>query len=90
MDIQILGDNKIERRNHAIIVFDPKNKETVLLPGDSNGLVYLNGNVVYSPERIGEDSIIEIGNSKFLFVAFCGDKFMWTDENENQDKNQSQ
>ena len=90
MDIQILGDNKIERRNHAIIVFDPKNKETVLLPGDSNGLVYLNGNVVYSPERIGEDSVIEIGNSKFLFVAFCGDKFMWTDENENQDKNQSQ
>ncbi len=70
MDIQILGDNKIERRNHAIIVFDPKNKETVLLPGDSNGLVYLNENAVYAPEVLGEDSVIELGNSKFLFVPF--------------------
>lgn len=26
MDIQILGDNKIDRRSHAIIVFDPKKK----------------------------------------------------------------
>ena len=32
MNIQILGDNEISRRNHAVIVFDPKKKETVLLP----------------------------------------------------------
>ena len=25
MDIQILGINEINRRNHAIIVYDPKN-----------------------------------------------------------------
>ena len=49
MDIQILGDNEISRRNHAVIVFDPKKKETVLLPGDSNGIVYLNGNAVEEP-----------------------------------------
>ena len=52
MDIQILGDNKIARRNHGGIVFDPKKKETVLLPGDS----------------------------KFVFVPFCGENFMWEDE----------
>ena len=39
MDIQILGDNEISRRNHAVIVFDPKKRETVLLPGDANGIV---------------------------------------------------
>ncbi len=38
MDIQVLGDNKISRRNHGVIVFDPKKRETVLLSGDSNGL----------------------------------------------------
>ena len=43
MDIQILGDNKISRRNHCVIVYDEKQSKTVLLPGDSNGIVYLNG-----------------------------------------------
>ena len=87
-----LSEENIEIMRGIKLVFDPKNKETVLLPGDSNGLVYLNGNAVYSPERLEEDSVIEIGNSKFLFVAFCGDKFMWTDEdgNENQDKKQNE
>ena len=46
-DYILLGDNKIDRRNHAIIVFDPKKKETVLLPGSSNGLVYLQGDALY-------------------------------------------
>ena len=36
MDIQILGDNKIARRNHAVIVFDAKKRENMILPGDSN------------------------------------------------------
>ena len=52
MDIQILGDNEISRRNHAVIVFDPKKKETVLLPGDSNGLAYLNENAVDLPTSL--------------------------------------
>lgn len=36
MDIRILGDNKISRRNHCVIVYDAKQSQTVILPGDSN------------------------------------------------------
>ena len=43
MDIQILGDNNVSKRNHAIIVYDPKKKNNVLLPGESSGIAYLNG-----------------------------------------------
>ena len=81
MDIQILGDNKISRRNHGVIVFDPKKKETVLLPGDSNGLVYHNEAAVYTPTILGAYDLIEMGDSKFVFVPFCGDYFMWEDKN---------
>lgn len=77
MDIQILGDNKIARKNHAVIVFDPKKKETVLLPGDSNGLVYLNEVAAYIPQQLNPYDLIEMGDSKFLFVPFCGEHFMW-------------
>lgn len=82
MDIQILGDNEISRRNHAVIVFDPKKKETVLLPGDSNGLVYLNENAVYVPTPLSPYDKVEMGNSVFVFVPFCGNNFMWGNESE--------
>lgn len=82
MDIQILGDNEISRRNHAVIVFDPKKKETVLLPGDSNGLVYLNENAVYVPASLNPYDKIELGKSVFVFIPFCGNNFMWGSEAE--------
>jgi len=82
MDIQILGDNEISRRNHAVLVFDPKKKETVLLPGDANGLVYLNENAVYTPMTLKPYDKIELGKSVFVFVSFCGQNFMWGDKPE--------
>ena len=80
MDIQILGDEKISRRNHGIIVFDPKKMETVLLPGDANGIVYLNGDAVYVPMVLNTYDVIELGESKFIFIPFCGEHFLWEDQ----------
>ena len=77
MDIQILGDNDISRRNHAVIVYDPKKKETVLLPGDANGIVYLSENAVYSPTVLKAYDVIELGQSHFIFLPFCGENFAW-------------
>ena len=77
MDIQILGDNKISRRNHCVIVYDEKQSKTVLLPGDSNGIVYLNGEAVYAPAQLHEYDVIEMGESQFLFIPFCGEHFKW-------------
>ena len=58
-------------------MFDPKKKETVLLPGDSNGLVYLNENAVYVPMTLNPYDKIELGKSVFVFIPFCGNNFMW-------------
>lgn len=79
MDIQILGDNGISRRNHTIIVYDPKKKNTVLLPGDASGIAYLNEEAVYVPTTLSPYDVIELGKSKFLFVPFCGEHFEWED-----------
>lgn len=82
MDIQILRDNTISRRNHAIIVYDPKKRNTVLLPGESSGIAYHNGDAVYIPKQLGSFDIVELGKSKFLFIPFCGDNFEWKDNDE--------
>lgn len=79
MDIQILGDNTINRKNHTIIVYDAKKMNTVILPGDSAGLAYLNDEAVYLPTELKPYDTIGLGNSKFLFVPLCGTSFSWDD-----------
>jgi hypothetical protein len=79
MDIQILGDNDISQSRHAIIAYDPKNRKTTLLPGDSNGIAYWKEEPVYSPVQLEADDVIEMGQSRFIFMPFCGDTFNWGD-----------
>ena len=79
MDIQILGDNNISKKNHAVLVYEPKNRETLILPGDSKGLVYVNNESLYGPQKLDDHDVIELGKSKFLFVSLCGPKFEWKD-----------
>lgn len=78
MDIQILGDNGIARRNHCALAYDDKEGKTYLLPGDTNGMVYLNEAVIFQPATVDAFNVIEIGNSKFVYVPFCGENFSWS------------
>lgn len=77
MDICISGDETISRENHAMISFNPRNLSFRIAPGNSRGLVYLNGEEVDVPEDLKPYDLIEIGQCKLLFVAFCGEKFQW-------------
>lgn len=77
MDIQILGDDKIDRYRHAIIVYDGKKHEFILLPGEASGLTYLDGSAVYLPKVLSSHARIELGDSKFTFIPFCGELFDW-------------
>jgi len=87
MDIQVLGDNYIAKRNHAVFVYDPKKRSTMLLPGDSQGLVYVNGEAVYSPAELSAYDTVELGKSKFLFIPLCGENFEWTELDAVKEKN---
>ena len=77
MHIQILGDNKIARRNHAIIAYDPLKRETLILPGDSTGLVYRQNTAIYQPTPMNRYDVIRLGDSKFLFMPLCSKHFEW-------------
>ncbi len=100
MDIQILGDNHIAKKNHAVLVYDPKKRKTLILPGDSQKLVYLNDETVYVPMELTAYDVLELGKSKFLFVPLCGEHFEWeeiddiinnkTGQNGNNDSRSSQ
>ncbi|MFD1885235.1 FHA domain-containing protein [Paenibacillus wenxiniae] len=77
MHIRIIGDNAISRRNHAVIVYDPKKRNFYLLPGDASGLAYHNNEAVYSPVELNPYDVLQLGHSKFIFIPLCGAHFEW-------------
>ena len=81
MDIQILGDNKIARRNHAVIVFDAEETGEHDFAGrqQRSGLSE-RWKTVYLPQPLSAYDVIEMGESTFLFVPFCGEHYMWEDD----------
>ncbi|WP_127533685.1 FHA domain-containing protein [Paenibacillus kobensis] len=77
MHVRIIGDNSVSRRNHAVIVYDPKKRNFYLLPGDASGLAYHNNEAVYSPVELAAYDVLQLGRSKFLFIPLCGVHFEW-------------
>lgn len=75
MDVCITGDESISRNAHAIIVFEPRQRTFRLSTGEGRGLVYLNDEAVEGVTKLEPNSIIELGQTKLMFVPF---PFSWT------------
>jgi len=87
MDISIPGDESISRENHAVISFNPKNHKFRLFPGESKGLVYLNDDEVVTPIELNIHDIIEIGQTKLMFIPFCNQNLNWNKFNVEKEQN---
>ncbi len=77
MDICISGDDTISREKHAYISYNPRKNSFLLTPGESRGIVYLNDDEVAAPVPLKPFDVIELGQTKLLFVPFCGEQFQW-------------
>ena len=79
-DIAITGDPGISREGHAVLSFNPRRQSFRLGPGDSRGMVYLNDEEVMTPTELHAYDRIELGETRLLFVPFCGERFVWPTE----------
>lgn len=77
LDVCILGDKKIEKKNNFVITYNEKQKVFVISPGETGNLVYVNKKAIYETAKLDSYSLIEIGDTKLVFVNFCGDNFTW-------------
>ena len=77
MDICLAGDDTISREKHAVVAFEPEERKFWLLPGDSQGLVYLNKKVVHTPIELSTDDVVKVGQTQLIFVPFCGERHQW-------------
>lgn len=80
MDVCIEGDETISREDHCQIAFSPRSKTFSVIPGSGRNLVYLNGEDVLTAMPLKAYDRLDMGESSFLFVPFCSDKFDWGPE----------
>ena len=84
-DIVLQGDNSVSREKHAIVVYDPKSSAFIVQPGMSSELFYVNEKVILQATVIKMRDIISVGNTKLMFMPFCGPDFSW-DDYKDKDK----
>ncbi len=73
------GDRKISRRTHLWVNYDPLNRAFSVAPGNGTNLAYLNEAAIEERKPLPDRATISLGDTKLLFVAFCGDAFTWSD-----------
>ncbi|MDR1510906.1 MAG: FHA domain-containing protein [Synergistaceae bacterium] len=81
MDI-VLEDQSVSRDSHLFIIYDYKHNNFVIQSGTSHGLIYRNDHLVTGAEELLSFDRLEIGDSKFIFVALCGEHFKWETSGE--------
>jgi hypothetical protein len=83
--ISIQGDMGIHRDKHALLTYDPLSEDAAyyIQSGDLS-ITRLNNQPVLQPTRLRAYDIIRIGNSQFLFVPLCNERFQWTVEDSTK------
>jgi hypothetical protein len=73
----IACDLKVSRRDHARVFHDLETSDTYLVPGTGQNGVYLNKAIALQSVRLKAHDIISLGNTKLMFIPFCGEHFKW-------------
>lgn len=75
-DIVIKNDSNIEKKEHASIVYENKKNTFYIVPQEAN-FVYVNGELKTNACEIKSSDTMEIGETKFTFIAFCVGERKW-------------
>ena len=76
MDVCITTDRSVSRENHCAVVYDEKQNEFYVVEGKN--LAYLNDQLVEGSVELQDRDVIQIGNTRLEFVAFCKGDRKWT------------
>ena len=77
MDVYIKNDSTISRENHARLAYDQKHNDFHLIPAEATNNIYVNDEPIYVPTIIHAYDLIELGDTKVVFIPFCSDRFTW-------------
>lgn len=73
-----IKDQSISREKQAYLIYEPKKSQFFLRSGDGTGLTYHNDELICGMVLLNAYDRIQLGDAEFLFVPFCGENFVWT------------
>ena len=76
------GDDQISRSAHAIVTYDPRNRDWYVERGQGKNLAYVDGQPVLQPTPLEPHTQIQLGSTSLRFVPLCTKDFDWQDTAE--------
>ncbi|MDO5391264.1 MAG: FHA domain-containing protein [Eubacteriales bacterium] len=79
MDVVLVEDRTIARDKHGSVTYDPKGN-TFYVTGEGGNLVYLNGELLDTSQKLKEGDVVTVGETKLMFIPFCREGRTWEEE----------
>lgn len=76
-DVVLEKEHTVSQKNHVRVAYDPKHNNFQMIPGEGHNIAYLNDAPLYVPQLLNAYDLIELGETKLLFIPLCSDKFQW-------------
>ena len=76
-DVVLAQEHTVSQKNHVRLAYDAKHNNYQLIPGDGSNVTYLNDEPLYVPQRLNAYDVLEMGETKLIFVPLCNDQFRW-------------
>lgn len=76
-DVVLAQEHTVSQKNHVRLAYDAKHNNFQLIPGEGTNVTYLNDEPLYVPQRLNAYDVLEMGETKLIFVPLCNDRFRW-------------
>lgn len=77
MDICVRGDEGISAIKAAIVSYEPKKRRFSAIKGEGHTILYVNDEEVVTAKTLKAYDVIELGQTRLMFIPFCGADFSW-------------
>ena len=79
-DVVLAQERTVSQKNHVRLAYDAKHNNFQLIPGEGTNVTYLNDEPLYVPQKLNAYDVLEMGDTKLIFVPLCSERFRWPEK----------
>ena len=79
-DVVLAQEHTVSQKNHVRLAYDAKHNNFQLIPGEGTNVTYLNDEPLYVPQKLNAYDVLEMGETKLIFVPLCNERFRWPEK----------
>ena len=79
-DVVLAQEHTVSQKNHVRLAYDAKHNNFQLIPGEGTNVTYLNDEPLYVPQKLNAYDVLEMGDTKLIFVPLCSERFRWPEK----------